>query len=76
MDNNMVSGDVLRQLMQDIPTKKLSLVRHKLTKDQLEPIRQTMITKKDLQQLYLTQNDLTDDALGMLADGIAANTGL
>jgi hypothetical protein len=35
-----------------------------------------MVTKKDLQQLYLTQNELTNEALGMLAEGVAASVNL
>jgi len=73
IDNNQVAGTTLKELLVDVPTSKLNLVKHKLTEQQCDPIRHSMITKKDLQQIYLTQNDLTNEALGMLAEGVAAS---
>lgn len=73
IDNNQVSGGALKELLVDVPTAKLNLVKHKLTVQQCDPIRHSMVTKKDLTQLYLTQNDLDNEALGMLAEGVAAS---
>lgn len=76
IDNNQVAGSTLKELLVDVPTSKLNLVKHKLTEQQCDPIRHSMVTKKDLQQIYLTQNELTNEALGMLAEGVAASVHL
>jgi hypothetical protein len=67
-----VSGQILEQLLVDVPVKNLHLVRHKLTPDQVGPIRKNMLAQRDLNALFLSQNDLNTEALGLLADGIAA----
>jgi hypothetical protein len=60
-----VSGQILEQLLVDVPV-------HKLTPDQVGPIRKNMLAQRDLNALFLSQNDLNTEALGLLADGIAA----
>lgn len=56
--------------------RKLNLVKNKLTDGQVEPIKQNLVAKRDLKILHMSHNDMTDKALGMLAEGIRVNTGI
>ena len=76
MDNNKISGRVLSDLLVVVPIRKLNLVKNKLTDPQVEPIKQSLVAKRDLKVLHMSHNNLSDRALGMLAEGLAVNTGI
>ena len=74
MDNNRITGRVLSELLVVVPVRKLNLVRNRLTDQHVEPIKQSLVSKRDLKILYMSHNELTDRSLGMLAEGLAVNT--
>ena len=76
VDNNKISGKVLSDLLVVVPVRKLNLVRNKLTDPQVEPIKQSLVAKRDLKILFMSHNHMSDRALGMLAEGLKVNTGI
>lgn len=76
IDNNRISGQVLSDLLVVVPVRKLNLVRNKLTDAQVEPLKQSLVSKRDLKILYMSHNKMSDRALGMLADGLKVNAGI
>ena len=76
VDNNYITGRVLSDLLVVVPVRKLNLVRNKLTDAHVEPIKQSLVSKRDLKILYMSHNELTDRSLGMLAEGLAVNVGI
>ena len=59
-----------------VPVRKLNLVRNKLTDPQVEPIKQSLVSKRDLKILHMSHNLMSDRALGMLAEGLKVNSGI
>ena len=59
-----------------VPVRKLNLVRNKLTDAQVEPLKQSLISKRDLKILHMSHNNMSDNALGMLAQGLKVNAGI
>jgi Ran GTPase-activating protein (RanGAP) involved in mRNA processing and transport len=76
VDNNKISGDVLSALLQIVPVRKLNLVRNKLSDSQVEPLKQSLMEHRDLKILYMSHNNISDRALGMLAEGLQVNLGI
>ena len=76
IDNNNISGTPLAQLMGVVPVKKLSIVHSKLYDEQVAPIKQNLLSTRNLKFLYMSHNQMTDKALGMLGEGLAANIGI
>ena len=62
--------------MQIVPVRKLHLVRNKITDMQMMPIKLNLLSTKNLKYLYMGNNQLSNKSLGMLAEGLAANTGI
>ena len=59
-----------------VPVKKLNLVRNKLSDAQVEPLKRSLVSARDLQVLYMSHNHMSDRALGMLAEGLKVNKGI
>ena len=59
-----------------VPVKKLSIVHSKLYDEQVATIKQNLLSTRNLKFLYMSHNQMTDKALGMLGEGLAANTGI
>ena len=59
-----------------VPVKKLSIVHSKLYDEQVAPIKQNLLSTRNLKFLYMSHNQMTDKALGMFGEGLAANTGI
>ena len=59
-----------------VPVRKLNLVRNKLTDPQVEPLKQSLVSKRDLKILHMSHNNMSDRALGMLAEGLKVNSGI
>ena len=76
VDNNKISGKALGDLLIVVPVRKLHLVRNKLTDSQCSPIRDNLLSTKNLKFLYMGHNNISDKGLGMLSGGIQANTGI
>lgn len=71
LDNNKFSGDQMTELFQVLPLTKLNLIKSVLTEQQMKPLSQTMKANKNLQQIYMSHNQLSDLSLGMLAEGLS-----
>ena len=56
--------------------RKLNLVRNKLSDAQVEPLKQSLVSKRDLKILHMSHNNMSDRALGMLAEGLKVNAGI
>lgn len=76
VDNNKISGQVLSDLLVVVPVKKLNLVRNKLSDAQVEPLKQSLVSSRDLKILHMSHNSMSDRALGMLAEGLRVNAGI
>lgn len=76
IDGNQISGSTLAALLQVVPVQKLNIVRKQLSDAQIEPIRQNMIDTKNIKVLYMSHNNMSDRAFGLLAEGIRANVGI
>ena len=59
--------------MHVVPVRKLNIVHNKLYDEQVEPIKNNLLEMKNLKFLYMSHNQMTDRALGMLGEGLAAN---
>ena len=59
-----------------VPVRKLNLVRNKLSDAQVEPLKQSLVSKRDLKILHMSHNNMSDRALGMLAEGLKVNAGI
>jgi Ran GTPase-activating protein (RanGAP) involved in mRNA processing and transport len=59
-----------------VPVKKLNLVRNKLSDAQIEPLKQSLVSHRDLKILHMSHNAMSDNALGMLAEGLKVNAGI
>jgi Ran GTPase-activating protein (RanGAP) involved in mRNA processing and transport len=66
----------LSALLVKVPVRKLNLVRNKLTDPQVEPIKSSLVSNRDLKILHMSHNHLSDRALGMLAEGLSVNSGI
>lgn len=76
VDNNKISGKILTSLLSILPVRKLHLVRNQLTDEQVEPIYKNLVETQNLKLLYMSHNRMSDKALGMLAEGLSANSGI
>ena len=76
IDGNPISGSVLAALLQVVPVVKLNIVRKQLSDAQVEPIKANMLETRNLKVLYMSHNNMSDRAFGLLAEGISANTGI
>jgi len=59
-----------------VPVRKLNLVRNTLTDAHVEPIKNNLVSTRDLRILYMSHNKLSDAALGMLAEALAVNANI
>lgn len=70
IDGNPISGSVLAALLQVVPVSKLNIVRKQLSDAQVEPIKNNMLDTRNLKVLYMSHNNMSDRAFGLLAEGI------
>lgn len=63
IDNNHISGDTLTNLFNLLPLRNLNLLKNSLTDAQVSPISQTLQTNKNIQQIYMSHNQMSDNAL-------------
>ena len=59
-----------------VPVRKLNLVRNTLSDAQVEPLKRSLVSARDLKILHMSHNKMSDLALGMLAEGLKVNTGI
>lgn len=62
--------------MSILPVRKLHLVRNKISEMQMMPIKQNMLETKNLKQIFMGGNQLSNKSLGFLAEGLKANSGI
>lgn len=67
---------MLGELMSILPVRKLHLVRNKISEMQMMPIKQNMLETKNLKQIFMGGNQLSNKSLGFLAEGLKANSGI
>jgi Ran GTPase-activating protein (RanGAP) involved in mRNA processing and transport len=70
LDNNLFSAEAISELFQMLPLSKLNLIKSILSDDQVESLSKQLKQNKSLMQIYMSHNKLSDQSLGLLADGL------
>jgi hypothetical protein len=76
IDNNKISGNQLTKLFAILPLKNLNLLKNSLTDSQIEPITKTLRENGNIQQIYMSHNNMSKKGLSLLATSLAHNTRL
>jgi Ran GTPase-activating protein (RanGAP) involved in mRNA processing and transport len=73
LDNNKITGAVLTEYLKYMPLRKLHLVKNQLTFDQAKTLNVSLKQSRDLDSVFMTHNNMSDEALGLMADAFACN---
>lgn len=59
-----------------LPLRNLNLLKNELSDSQMDPIAKTLKTNGNIQQIYMSHNKMSKNALQMFTAGLATNTRL
>lgn len=76
IDNNKISGETLTNLFNILPLRNLNLLKNVLTDQQVQPISQTLKSNQNIQQIYMSHNQMSERAMFLFAEGLKTNNQL